>query len=70
MQESQSSNKLTLGYNYISDNPIEVPAFDRSYQKYDIVQQDVIEGTNKTIKSVDKDGLTRIFIGYKEDVEE
>lgn len=51
----------------ISDAPIEVPERERSYKKDDIVQQDIVEGVNKSITSKDEDGNTRLLLGYKED---
>lgn len=50
----------------IADQPIEIPARERGYQKDDIIQEDVIEGFNRAIKSKDKDGNTRLLLGYKE----
>lgn len=50
----------------IQDQPIQVPERERVYKKNDIVQEDIIEGFNRAIKAKDKDGNTRLLLGYKE----
>ena len=50
----------------IADQPIQIPDRERSYRKDDIIQEDVIEGFNRAIKSKDKDGNTRLLLGFKE----
>lgn len=63
---NQGVFSLKTTFPSVADTPIRIVERERSYRKDEIVQEDIVEGFNRAIKSKDQNGNTRLLLGYKE----